>query len=126
MMQYYDFSRLIRKYQTTFTTITITDGYYDDYGDWVKGSEVRKELQGAIISHRESKIYRSEGNLTAKDKRLFMLEPIENALLHSKVIHNGNEYSIEDNVENAIFTGVYAYRLKYVSAFDEKGGAQDD
>lgn len=125
-MQYYDFSRLIQKYQTTFTVITVRDGHYDDYGDWVKGVEIKKELQGAIISHRESKIYRSEGNLTAKDKRLFMLEPIENALLHSKVIYDGNEYKIEDNVENAKFTGVYAYTLKHVSAFDEKGGNDGD
>ena len=120
-MQYFNFRRLIEKYSSDFKAITLTGGDYDDYGKWVDGEIKEVTLTGAIISHRESKIYRSEGNLTAKDKRLFTLEPIEEALLHSKVIYEGDCFSIEDTTENAKFTGVYAYTLKFVSAFKEGG-----
>lgn len=118
-MQYFNFSRLINKYKSKFKVITLTDGYYNDSGDWVKGDKAETTVQGAIISYKESKVYRSEGTLTAKDKRLFTLEPIKKALQGSKVIYEGNVYSIEDNTENAKFTGAYAYTLKYISAFKE-------
>ena len=119
-MRYFDFSRLINKYRSQFSAIIFLEGYYDDKGDWVKGTNEEITVYGAVISHRESKVFRSEGRLTEKDKRLFTLEPISNELQGSQVVYEGNVYSIMDNVENAKFTGVYAYTLKYVSAFKEK------
>lgn len=115
----FDFSRLIRKYQSRFKAVTLVGAYYDDSGDFVKAENQELNLQGAIISFKESKIYRSEGTLTTKDKRLFTLEPITPHLQGSTVIYEGNVYSVEDNTENAKFTSVYAYTLKYVSAFKE-------
>lgn len=115
----YDFSRLIRKYSSNFKAITLTAASFNDKGDFVKAEEQEINLQGAIISFKESKVYRSEGTLTTKDKRLFTLEPIAPYLQGSKVIYEGNVYSVENNTENAKFTGVYAYALKYVSAFKE-------
>ena len=119
MPQYFDFSRLITKYITDFIVIAPEYGYYDDAGDWVKGEKTPIPMQGAIISFKDSKIFRSEGTLTAKDKQLFMLEPISEALHGSQVKYGDNIYSIVDCTENAEFTGVWAYTLKYVSAFKE-------
>lgn len=116
-MQYFNFSRLINKYMTDFTAITFSEGYYNDSGDFVKGEKTETTLQGAIINYKESTVRRSEGTLTAQDKRLFMLKPLEQALKGAKVIHDGKTYSIEDCGENAMFSGVYAYTLKYCSAF---------
>lgn len=115
----YDFSRLIRKYECNFKAITLTGGYFDDAGDFQKADKEEIELTGAIISFRESKIYRSEGTLTTKDKRLFSLQPIAPHLQGATVEYEGNIYSVEDNTENSKFTGVFAYTLKYVSAFKE-------
>ena len=119
-MQLYNFKRLIRKYNSEFTQITLTDGYYDDAGDWIKGEVKETTINGAVISFKESKIYRSEGTLTTNDRRLFTLEPVPNALKGTKAVVNGILYSIEDCTENAKFTGVYAYTLRYISAFSEK------
>lgn len=124
-MQYFNFKRLIQKYQSEFKAITLAEGYFNELGDFVKGGKTETVVYGAIISHKESKVYRSEGVLTVNDKRLFMLEPIDKALLSCKAIYDGNVYQIEECTQNAKFTGVYAYTLKYVSAFD-KGGAADD
>lgn len=120
-MPYFNFTRLINKYKSEFTAITLADGYYNDAGDWVKGEETETVLQGAVIAFKESKVHRSEGQLTTQDRRLFTLEPIDKALKGSKVIYAGNVYSIEDETENAKFTGVYAYTLKWISAFKEAG-----
>ena len=117
-MQYYNFSRLITKYKSTFKLITYTGEHYDDYGEYVKGEKTETDLTGAIISIRESEIYRSQGTLTAEDRHLFMLEPIKKALEGAKVVFEEKTYSIEDCTQNAQFTGVWQYTLKYVSAFN--------
>lgn len=123
-MAYFNFARLIEKYNCNFTAVIPSEGHYDDSGDWVKGGATEKQMTGAIIGFKESKIFRSEGTLTAKDKHLFMLQPFENALKGATVIYKGNKYNVEAETENADFTGVYAYVLKFVSAFDEKGAAE--
>lgn len=119
----YNFNRLIKKYSSEFKTITLINGYYNDSGDWVKGDEAETTMTGAIISFTEDKIYRSSGTLTSNDKRLFTLEPINNALKGSKVLYDGKVYSVEQSRDNAKFTGVWAYTLKYVSAFNEGDSA---
>ncbi len=125
-MQYFNFRRLIEKYKKQFTAITLAEGYYDDFGDFVKGEETETVIQGAIIAFRESKVHRSEGTLTTQDRRLITLEPIDKALQGSKAIYEGNVYSIESESENADFTGVFSYTLKYCSAFKEKEGGDSE
>ena len=115
--QYFDFSDLISEYSTTFTVITPEAGGYDEKGDW-KAGQATQEHTGAIIAYRESKVFRSEGTITSKDKRLFMLEALPAALLGAEIVHDGQKYLIESELENAEFTGVYSYHLKWVSAFD--------
>ena len=124
-MAYFDFLRLIKKYSSQFAAITLVCGYYDDSGDWVADSQEEINLEGAIISFKESKVYRSEGTLTSNDKRLFTIKPIDNKLHGAKIRYDGKIYSIEDSTENAKFTGVYAYTLKYVSAFKETAPDHD-
>ena len=122
-MAYFDFSRLIRKYSTDFTVITTASGGgFDDMGEAIKEEAQEIKMNGAIISHKESKIFRAEGTLTANDRRLFLLQPIDGKLIGATAVYNGKKYNIEDCTENAQFTGVWAYTLKYVSAF--KGAAK--
>ena len=118
-MQRFNFSRLINKYKSELKAITLTDGHFNDMGDWVKGEKAETVIQGAVIAYRESKVHRSEGNLTQQDRRLFTLQPIDKALQGSKAIYEGKVYSIEDCSENAKFTGVWAYTMKYASVFKE-------
>lgn len=116
--QYFDFSGLIRDFSNTFTVITRSEGGYNDAGDYQDGQETRTEYTGAIISHRESKVFRSEGKITSKDRRLFTLHALPAALMGASVEYNGQKYMIESELENAEFTGVYSYLLRWVSAFD--------
>ena len=121
-MQKFNFTRLVEKYSSDFTVITYSESEdkYDDRGYRVKGDEKETTLKGAILSRGESVIFRSDGKLTAKDKRLFMLTPIDNALLNAKVVYDNDIYEIQSSTDNSKFTGVWAYVMKYVSAF--KGG----
>ena len=118
-MQYFNFERLINKYMSEFDVITFSAGGYNDMGDYVKSEPVTKKLKGAIISSRDNKNIRTDGTLTSSDKQLFMLEPIENALIGAEIIYKDNKYKIEDCTENAEFTGVWVYTMRYVSAFDK-------
>lgn len=116
--KYFDFSGLISDYANPFTLITHADGGYNDAGEWVDGEETRTELTGAIIAFKESKVFRSEGAITAKDRRLFMETQLPQALIGAHVEYEGQKYMIESELENAEFTGVYSYMLRWVSAFD--------
>lgn len=116
--QYFDFSGLIADYENDFDVITTEEDKYNERGDFIKGKEVRKTMRGAIIGFKESKIFRAEGTLTAKDKHLFMLQRLPDALVGAKVAYRGQEYLIESETENAEFTGVYSYVLRWCSAFD--------
>lgn len=118
-MQYYNFENLIRKYSTTFTAIIPTGGEYDDFGEYKEQPPKEIKLQGAIIAHRESKVFKSGGAISQQDKALYMLEPLKNDLQGAKVQHEGKLYRIGSELENAAFTGVYAYNLQFVSAFNE-------
>jgi hypothetical protein len=118
-MAFFDFKRLIEKYSDKFIAEIPSEGYYNDKGDFVKGDPQRYELRGAIIAHRESKVFRSEGTITSQDRALYMLEPLDNALKSAKVIYKGKVYSVGDELENSELTGVWNYQLKYCSAFDE-------
>ena len=119
MGQYFNFEYLIRKYQTEFTAIIPAEKMLNSAGFYETGEPKQVKLQGAIIGMRESRVISSNGTYTAQDKTLYMLEPLENALKKVKVIHKGNVYSVESLRENAEFTGVYAYMLKYVSVFKD-------
>lgn len=119
MPQYFNFKRLVERYSTDFVAEIPSDGGYDDYGDYVESEPKKVNLHGAIISHRESKIFRAEGTLTGQDRALYMLEPLDKALQGAKVIHGDKIYSIGDLLENGEFTGVWNYTLKFVSVFSE-------
>lgn len=127
-MSYFNFARLVNRYSSEFKAITLLSGYYNKKGDWVDAETKEVTLSGAIIKHRDSKIYKSNGTLTAKDRALYMLEPISDKLIGSQVVYENDVFSIEDNLENAKFTGVWKYTMKYVSAFKEKleGDLNDD
>jgi hypothetical protein len=114
---YFDFYRLIQKYSTEFTLVLPSDGGFDDRGKYLS-TKTRKSLTGAIMDIDSRKVYQSSGALTTKDKTLFCFTeiPIEG----SKVIHKDKVYSVEELTENADFTDVYQYTLKYVSAFNKE------
>lgn len=124
-MQYFNFERLIEKYSCEFTAVVNSAGEYDDSGEWVSGESREIPMTGAIIGFKESKLFRSGGTLTAKDKHLFMLKPFENALKETFVIYKGEKYNVEAETDNGDFTGFYVYVLKYVSAFDKRVNESD-
>lgn len=124
-MPYFNFERLIAKYSCEFTAIITSKGDYDDKGEWVNGESFEMPMTGAIIGFKESKVFRNEGTLTAKDKHLFMLKPFDSSWKSVVVIYKGEKYNVEAETDNADFTGFYSYVLKYVSAFDKRVKASD-
>lgn len=119
MAQYFNFKRLIDKYSTEFTAIIPSTGKYDDLGDFVEGTPTKETLTGAIISMTENRVIRSEGVYTTQDKDLYMFEPLSEALQGAKIIHEGKEYRIGNELENGAFTGVWHYTLKFCNTFNE-------
>jgi hypothetical protein len=116
-MSYFNFSSLIRKYSCVFTAIIENEGEYDEQGDYRHGKTTEMQLTGAIISFAQRKVHRSEGKLSEKDMHLFMTEKLPRPLLGAEIVYKGNKYKVESETENADFTGVFSYVLKWVSAF---------
>lgn len=122
-MAYFNFTYLVQKYSKTFTAKLPAGGAYNDGGDWVPKEPIVKELTGAIISMRESRVLRSDGAYTQQDRALYVLEPLDNALQNAEIVYKGNKYRIGSMLDNSEFTGVWAYVLKFVSVFDNGGDA---
>lgn len=120
-MKYYNFERLIKKYSTTLKAL-IPSGKkeIDEYGDYIDTQPVEEILTGAIISMREARVINSNGAYTQQDKALFTLKPLRNALKHAQIIDDDKVYTVENELENGKFTGVWSYGLKFVSAFGKK------
>ena len=120
-MQYFHFERLIKKYSSKITAIIPAKGHYEN-GEYVKGSDKTFELMAAILDIDRKKIYNSGGTLTEQDKQLYVIGTLTEEIRGAKIIHNGKEYSVEQDTDNSLFTHFTAYILKYVSAF---GGVQN-
>ncbi len=125
-MSFFNFNRLITKYSREIKIIKKGEKTLNNAGDWEYSEPTEIMLYGAIMGFSESKIQRSEGALTANDKALHILQPIDNALMGATIVFNGNNYRLETQKgkDNAEFTGCYSYTLKWVSAFKE--GESDD
>lgn len=122
MAQNFNFARLVEKYSSDFVAeIPSNGGEWDDMGNFVAGEPKTVTLRGAIISHKQSKVFKSGGAISEKDMALYMLSPLENSLQGAKITYEGKCYSIGSLLENAKFTGVWAYNLRYNSAFDKEG-----
>ena len=123
-MQRFNFQRIVQKNSSEFKVVILLSKYLNDSGDWVQGETKEITLEGALIKHRTSKIFNSNGKLTSKDMALYRTEPIEQALYGANIVYEDesgkNVYHIENYLENAKFTGVWAYTLKYVSAFNKE------
>ena len=115
-MAYFIFNRLINKYSRPFKITTKRDGYYDGRGEYKYTGDIVTEYKGAIIGLTQKKIQQSDGNYTVMDKMLYMLNPLNPNEIHLGTVEfNGKEYTIseEHSEDNAVFTGVYIYLLKY-------------
>lgn len=120
MRRYFDFKRLVEKYSVDFVAkIPSEGGKWNDMGVWVAGEPKEETLRGAIISHREGKVFKSGGTITQQDKALYMLAPLDKSLEGAEIIHEGKRYSIGSLLENSEFTGVWSYNLQFVSVFSE-------
>lgn len=122
MPRYFNFQRLIEKYSRPFTVVVPGAGGFDALGDYRSDEDRRELMYGAILSHRQNKVFRSEGTLTEQDRALYLLSPLPACFLGAVVEFQDRRYRIASELENGEFTGVYAYTLKYESAFDEEGG----
>lgn len=120
-MQYFNFGRLVQKYSRPFICEIKASGYYDDLGEWYAPTLKRYETEGAVMSISSSKLYHSDGAYTTKDKILYMLSPIDDALLNAEIVFNKNVYRIESDTgcDEGEYTGVYSYTLKWISVFEE-------
>ncbi len=118
-MQYFNFSRLIHRYSRPFTCELKAEGAYDALGEWVTPEGSVISMTGAILSVRDSKLRQPDGVYTEKDKVLYILTPIDSAMLGAEIIFKDNVYTVEDSTgeDDAEFTGVYIYHLKWVSVF---------
>lgn len=119
-MQYFHFERLIRKYSRPFDVYVPATGTYDA-GRYVDGKAQKASVTGAILSRYRGKQFQQGGTIETQDRVLYMLSPIDKALLGAEVHFEGNTYQIAEDRQtgNESFTGVYAYTLRWVSAFDE-------
>lgn len=118
MSKLYNFERLIQKYSVDFIIETEGEGGQYIGGKYVPAEAASLQCRGAIVPMSESKVYQSGGTYTAKDRQLFMRQPIRSALTKAKVIYKGNRYNIEQETNFEDYANAYIYLLKWVSTVE--------
>lgn len=118
-MQYFNFIRLVKKYSKEITVITLSDGYFDDKGDWIKNEKPNHVMQGAVIRHRTHKVFNSSGVLTENDYALYLTEKPVFDLVGTTVIVDDQKFKVQSKLDNSEFTGVWSFNIRYISAFKE-------
>ena len=113
----YDFRDLIQEHSKTFELVSHSGGEYVG-GKWQSGSESVSVRSGAIIPLSDRKIYKSGGTYTSKDRHLYMITPITEALKETQVRYKGSLYNIEEEKDFSDFSAAYVYVLKWVENFD--------
>lgn len=114
----YDFTDLIERHSNPFELVVKSGGSYVG-GVWKNASESVSERSGAIIPLGDRKLYQSGGTYTTKDRRLYMITPIENPLEYSQVRYKGNVYNIEEDKDFSDYSEAYVYVLKWVSSLSD-------
>lgn len=123
-MQYFNFTRLIEKYSQDLTVEIPAEGKFNEKGVYEAGKVTKENIRGAVIRHKKFKSFRNEGTVATIDSTLYVLKKLPNAFTGCLLNDGNNLYHIGAELENGAFTGVYAYDLKYHSAFDKKEGAE--
>ncbi len=118
-MQIFNFTRLVNKYSKKITVITLSKDKFDSKGDLIKGEEKQTVMQGAVIRHRTSKIYNSNGVLTDDDYALYLTEKPKFDLIGSIIVVDNQKFKVQSKLDNSEFTGVWSFNIRYVSAFKE-------
>ena len=120
-MQYFHFERLIQKYSRSITVHVPADGEYKD-GRYESGKSKETKIVAAILSHAKNKQFQPGGSIETQDRILYTLQPIDKALIGAEISFEGNTYQISADRQtgNECFTGVYAYVLRWVSAFNDR------
>lgn len=116
------FENLVRKYSVPCSLVTRDRGTYQG-GDYVPGEETTDEINAAVISMSQQKIYQSGGHLTGEDREMFVLKEKDRIDLTDGrtyfLEHNGRKYKVE---EAGLYGEDYAdfnhYTLKRVDSFD--------
>lgn len=116
-MNRYNFKDLIKRHSVSFTAVSKSEGEYIG-GRYQEGTETVTEHTGAIIPLSERKIYQSGGSYTAKDRNLYMNEPLPGALKEMQIRYKNNTYSIEEEKDFSDYSDVHVYLLRWVSSFD--------
>lgn len=113
-----NFENLINRYSVQFEIIPKTGGSYVG-GEYVAEYGEARKASGAIVSFPRKKVYQSGGHLSTKDLHLYTLQPITEDLHGIRIRYKGETYSVEEDIDYSLFTGVNTYVLKWVSSFEE-------
>lgn len=116
-MNRYNFNDLVKRHSVSFKAVSKSEGEYIG-GRYQEGTETVTEHTGAIIPLSERKIHNTGGSYTAKDRNLYMTEPLTGALKEMQIRYKGNTYSIEEEKDFSDYSDVYVYLLRWVSSFD--------
>nr|DAD87162.1 MAG TPA: head closure knob [Siphoviridae sp. ctM4P7] len=119
----FDFTDLIEKYSVPYTLIIpgenggFVDGYYQE------ATATRREMEGAIVPYKESRIYQSGGSLTNEDRELYSSEKLEFEK-NLYVEHSGKTYKVDTEADYGDYADVYVYGLKRVSVHDRSKASE--
>lgn len=127
MGKLYNFRRIIAKYSVSFTLIIHDGGGYVG-GKWVDGEAIKIEKRGAIVpvsasgsanSNADAQAQHPGGSYITGVRRLYMADPIKEALNGARVEYKGQGYHIKEDTDFGDYADAYIYTIRRVDLFDK-------
>lgn len=114
-MKKYRMNRLIRRYEVPLQLITEEPGGYDpNSGKYRKSQPVTVPFRGAVVPMPERLVYESGGRYTKEDRVLYSTWGLPEK---SKVVHQGQVFSVEEKTDYTDYADFFQYVIRRVSAF---------
>ena len=121
-MPLFEFADLVRKYSVPCTIVALAAGTYEA-GEYVPGESTETDVNAALISMSQQKVYQSGGNYTSADREFYILvedDPIRfGDGKKYYVTHNDRKYAVESSGDyGEDYADFNHYTLRRVDSFD--------
>lgn len=114
MSKQFEFADFVDEFYVPFIYYEITEGEWDDNGDWIGGGEREVQSGGIILPLSEDDLkYAEAGTYSEKDKKLYVTSELKTG---NKVLYKNDKYTIQNFKDYSEYADVYIYLMRWRDA----------
>lgn len=110
-MKQFQFADFVDEFKVSFIAYTETDGYYNEFGDWIEGSKEPVGMVGIVLPISDDILRYSEaGTYSTKDKKLYTTVPLQ---VNQVIEYKGDLYTVQNFKNYSEYADTYIYIARW-------------